>query len=359
MNREIISDKQAICLVSLSMIGESSIFIEGIFAGKDLWISILLAILLTLPLVIIFARLQSLFPEKDLFDIIEICFGKYMGKLLIILYTWFAFDCIGIVLTDFGFFVRTVAFRETPRLIPIILLAAVAAYGAKKGIEVLGRFSEIIFIIPIIFEIAAILLILPKMNINNIRPVLYNGIQPVIKGAFLSFTFPFAYMVGLPLALSCFKTNNSPYKAYLSGLLIGGIIIFAVSLTDILVMGAAASESLYYPTYIAVSKIKVGSFIQRLEMISAIIFMIGGFIETAIWIMASSKGITKLFGFKDYKFVVVPISLLTVNLTVFEFRSIMHYFQWSIEIWPYYVIPFEAILPIIIWITAEIKMKKV
>lgn len=358
MNKEIISDKQAIAIIVLFMIGESSIFIEGVSAKKDLWIVIILTILITLPLVIIFARLQSLFAQKDLFDIIEICFGKYISKLVIILYTWFAFHLIDLIFNDFGYFVSTLGFPETPKLIAIIFLAVICAYGAKAGIEVLGRCAEFFVIIPIFFEIIVTLMLIPKMNINNIRPVLYEGIKPVMEGIFLSFSFPFGYMVAMTLAFSCFKTKHSPYKVYIWGLLISGIIIFIVSLTDLLVIGSASAGRLYYPTYMAISIIKIGEFIQRLEILSGIVFMIGGFIELTIWIMCACKGITKLFGFKDYRFMVIPISLLAVNLTVFEFKSIIHYFEWSRAVWQYYVFPFEAILPVIIWITAEVKIRK-
>jgi spore germination protein KB len=30
-------------------------------------------------------------------------------------------------------------------------------------------------------------------------------------------------------------------------------------------------------------------------------------------------------------------------------------FEWAFKVWPYYALPFEVILPIIIWIFIEIK----
>jgi spore germination protein KB len=358
MNKEVVSNKQAISIIILFLIGESSIFVEGIAAKKDLWLAIIITIMITLLLVTLFARLQSLFPGKDLFDIIEICFGKYIGKVIIVLYTWFAFDLISFALIDFGFMVKTVAFPETPILVPIIFFATVCAYGAKAGIEVLGRWSKFFVVFPIFFVVFSTMLLIPKMDVINLFPVLYDGIKPVMEGVFLSFSFPFGYMIGLPLALSCFQTRNSPYKAYIYGLLIGGTVILATSLTNLLVLGAEALEDLYYPSYFTVSRIKIGEFLQRLEIISVIIYMMAGFIELCIWITGASKGITKLFHFKDYKFIVLPITLLAINLTTFEFRSVMHYFEWSRTIWQYYVLPFEAILPIIIWIAAEIIARK-
>ena len=38
-----------------------------------------------------FSRILSLYPGKDLFDILQIVMGKFVGKFISILMIWFAF----------------------------------------------------------------------------------------------------------------------------------------------------------------------------------------------------------------------------------------------------------------------------
>ena len=64
----------------------------------------------------------------------------------------------------------------------------------------------------------------------------------------------------------------------------------------------------------------------------------------------------KVFRYSDYRFIVIPISLLGINLSYFLHENIMEYFYWILEIWTYYAMPFQVILPIIIWIVVKIKM---
>jgi len=357
--KEIISNKQAISLIVLFLIGEGAIYIQASVSKKDIWLAYMLAIVFALPMVIMYARIQSLFPDKDLFDIIETCIGKYMGKLLAIIIIWYSFHAIAQVLEDLGFFINNTLFPETPYIVIIITFSAACAYVAKQGIEVLGRWAEIFLIVPIILIILILLLLIPKIDFTNILPVLYEGIQPVLKGSFLTFGFPLAYIVQYLLIFSFSKKKNSPYKIYILGFLIGAALLFIIYLLDMLVLGEYLVSIYKFPTYIAVSRIKIGEFFQRLDIIAAAIFLIGIYVQTNVFLLGTCKGIAKLFKFPDYRFIVIPVTLLVINLCYYEPGTVIYYFKWSSEIWPYYIIPFEVIFPLIIWITAEIKAKRI
>lgn len=351
-------DRQLMSIIILFLIGESSIFIEGVAAKKDLWISIILTVILTIPLVLIITRLQTLYPHKTLFEIIENICGKIIGKFLVLLYTWFALDLLVIAYADFGYFINTVAFPETPKVIPVFFYSLVCVYAVKLGIKILGMWAQLFLLIPIIFQLSASLLLIPQMDFNNVQPVLYYGVEPVLNGVLLTYSFPFGYLIGLPLAFGSFTTKKSYRSIYFKGYAIGSFIIFLTSMTAVLVLGEYACEVFDYPTYNAVSRIGIAQFIKRPEMISTIIYLIGGFIGLTIWLMASCQGLNKLFNTKDHKLYAIPLALLAVTMAEFDFNSVNEYFHWSRTAWKYYVFPFEAIIPIILWIIAEIKNKK-
>ena len=358
-NKEVISNRQAISLIILFILGEGSIYIEGIVAKNDLWLSYIMGLVFSLPVVIMFARLLYLFPGKNLFDIIDICFGRFFGKLLIIIFTWYMFHAVAITMDDLSFFLTTEIFTETPRLILIICFFAICVIITKNGIEVMGRWAEIFVIVPIVLIISITLLLFPKIELQNVTPVLYNGFKPVLKGAFLTFIFPFTYIVGFTMIFNLSKRKNSPYKIYLTGLLIGAAFLFIIYMLVIFVIGPYQASNLYYPTYIVVSLINIGDFLQRLDIIAAIIYLIGLYIQTSVFLLGACKGIVKLFGFTDYRFLLMPVVLLLINLSSYECDSVMKYFDFGTNTWSLYVFPFEVILPFIIWVVAEIRVKKI
>nr|WP_281426063.1 GerAB/ArcD/ProY family transporter [Crassaminicella profunda] len=198
---------------------------------------------------------------------------------------------------------------------------------------------------------------IPQMDINNIRPILSNGIKSVIKGALETCTFLFLQTVVLTMVLGKFERKDSPFKVYIKGLLIGGIIIFIISLTNILTLGINGIERYYFPSHITASRINIRNALQRIEILPSIILTIGTFIKISIYMIAACKGITKIFSFKDYRFIVVPMSLLMINLSSFEFENMIEYYKFA-DVWYWYAFPFEVILPIIIWIPSEIKKNR-
>lgn len=59
-------------------------------SGNSSWNALIFAVILALPLMIMYARLHVLFPGKDLFDMLLAVFGGVFGRLLCCLYIWYA-----------------------------------------------------------------------------------------------------------------------------------------------------------------------------------------------------------------------------------------------------------------------------
>lgn len=358
MNKEVISDKQGISIIILYMSGTSSILVFGIIAKQDIWLATIISILMALFTACIFGRLHYIFPGKNLFDIFESCCGKIIGRGITVLYIWFAIHEGTLVGMNIYQFITDTILSETPNIAVFILLLLICTYFVKKGIEVIGRWAELMFIPTVVFVTIIALLLIPNMKINNIRPVLKDGIMPALKGAFVIFSFPFGEIVTFSMVFSIFRTKKSPYRIYIIGLLIGGVIVFITSLTTVLVIGVNSASEAYYPVYKAFTRIKIAGFIQNFEVIGASSFIVGGFLKVSIYILAVSKGISNLFNLKDYRFIVIPIVVQMLNMSYFLHYSRIEYNKWNFEIFPYYAFPFEMIIPVIIWFVAEIRFNR-
>ncbi|MFZ5969352.1 MAG: GerAB/ArcD/ProY family transporter [Bacillota bacterium] len=359
MNKENISTKQSISLIVMFIIGTSSIIVTGLEAKKDLWLATILAILMAMIMTFIYCGIHRRFPNKDLYDVLEICFGKIIGKGIGLLYVWFSLHLASLIIRDFSeFYIVTVGY-ETHMIIILAFVSVLCIWGVKQGLEVLGRFSQAFVVLSIIMIYIAVLLLIPQMNLMNIRPFLAEGIKPVLKGTFSAFGFPFGEVVIFLMVFSHFKQKNGCYKIYIQGLIISGAVILTTALTDVLILGVNTAASIYFPTYAAVSRMDIGHFLQRLEITVSFVYLIGGVVKATVCLLAASKGVAKVLKFKEYRFIVTPMGLIMLNLSYLMYESIMEFLEWSMTIWPYYAFVFQVIIPVIVFITAIAKSSKV
>lgn len=358
MNNNRISQKQAIIMVIMFIIGSSSLMVMGLEAKRDIWIAILLAIAAATLIMLIYARLLSVHPEKDFFETLEFFIGKTGSKVIILLLTWFSFQLCSIVLRNYGQFVVTVGLKETPLAIAMFTLIILCSMAVRSGIEVLGRWTENFILYVISFLVISVLLVSPNMNLSNLLPVYDNGIIPIVKGALGVVTFPFAETVVFLLVFPAFKKGISTNKVFLKGLLIGGGIILITSLTDMLVLGSTLAENMYYPTFTTMSTAHFGDFLQRFEIIAAIVFITAVFLKISILLFAASNGTAKLLGFKDHRFIVIPMALLILSYAMLSFDNMIYYHEWVFKVWPFYGPIFEIIIPLVLLIIIETKRRK-
>ncbi|PAB56362.1 GerAB/ArcD/ProY family transporter [Anaeromicrobium sediminis] len=357
MNKEVLSDWDGISLIVLFIIGSGSVTISGLEAKQDVWLAVIISIVIALPLISIYARLQYIFPSKDLFDIIEICFGEFIGKVIIIFFTLHLIAIEATILRHHGEFITIVGLNKTPIIIIIICFSILSAYVAKNGIVILGRWGKFFILIVIFLTFIMLCLLIPNMNINNVYPVLSNGINPILQGTFKILVFPFSQIIVFSTIFSNFKRKKSPYKMYLLGLLLGGVIIFVTSLSVILVTGVNEASSSYFSTYTAVLRTDI-RVLERIEVLSSVLFALGGFVKISVHLIAICIGISKVLDYTDYRLIILPITLILINITYLTWDSTMDFFEFDRTVMPYISFINRVILPIIIFIIAEINRGK-
>jgi spore germination protein KB len=357
MKKEFISNKQAISIMTLFIAGSSIVLGTGGEAKGDLWLSIIMAIICALIVALIYARILSLFPEKDFFSIVINIFGKIFGSVICILYIWFSFHLASLVLVNYQYFIEIVGLNGTPEIVISISIMFLIVWSVKSGIEMLERWSSLFLMVLICLVSFTIPFLIPMMDIRNLQPFLYNGIKPVINATLSTFTFPFAETVMFLGILNSLNSKKSYYKVYTLGILLGGVIIFSVSVAEMLVLGADSYLLHNFPAYTAVRMINIKEFITRMEIIVSTAFLIGGFVKISICTLFCCKGISKLFTFEDYRVLVTPIGILIIITAISNYGSIIEMHEWISETWNYYALLFEVILPIIILIGAEIKVR--
>ena len=90
MKNEAISERQGAILIILFILGSVLLIGSGGTAKQDAWISIIIAILVSSIVLLMYSRILSLYPGKDLFDILQIVMGKVLGKIISLLMIWYS-----------------------------------------------------------------------------------------------------------------------------------------------------------------------------------------------------------------------------------------------------------------------------
>lgn len=357
MQKEFITSKQAVCILTMFIMGSTLITGIGGEAKNDAWLAGIAGIIMSLPILMIYIRIQRLFPDKDLFEILELSFGKLGGKAVTVAYILYAFHLGALVLRNFGSFISTLNLPETPILVPLFVLGAACIVGVRVGIEGIGRFCAIFLPIILVILLLVQLLALHHFEMENLKPILGGGLKPVLKSGFSVFSYPFAETVLFLGILSSVRPGNAVRKIYLMSVLISGVTIISLTIRNIAILGAMLQLP-YFPSYIAVGRVDVQDYIERIEVTVATIFVFGALIKGTVCLFVAGKGLSRLFNIGDHRPFAIQLGLLMIyfSYTVYNNAEEMRY--WAFKVYPYYAFPLQVILPVLLWIFAEIKHRK-
>lgn len=358
MNKEIISTGHAISIAVLFIMGTSIFMGVPGQSGNSNWIAVLLAMVLVAPLLLIYARLHVLLPGKDLFDMLITVFGGILGRIISTLYIWYSFHLGALIIRNFGEFSRTITLTDTPMLAPMICLGLLCVWVVKAGIEVMGRSAKLLLLFAVFVNLVLITLAFSRLEYHHLLPLLDKGWQPLLSDTLGTFSFPFAEIVIFLGAFSNLSDKSSIRKILFGSLVISGVIIIMATLRNLLMLGPEVLSSLYFPAYVSAGSINVGDFLTRIEGSSAVAFVITTFIKTSLCLYVASSGIAKVLKLKSYRSVVLQMGLLMIYFADFVYKDIMEMYYFSYHIYKIYAFPFQVIIPLMLWICAEIVVSR-
>ena len=117
MEKEVLSQKQVIIIMSAFIVGSSAIIGTGLSAKQDFWIAYLISLAIAAIIIPIYARISKLYPQEEFSTILNTLFGKVGGRIIILLYSWYAFHLMSLVLRNFSEFVSIVSLNQAPSYI--------------------------------------------------------------------------------------------------------------------------------------------------------------------------------------------------------------------------------------------------
>ncbi len=357
MRKETISYRQALCILGLFLFGSSVVLGVSSETGPDSWAVLLIGAAMFAPAAILYARLMRLFPETDLFTIMQTVFGKILGGVFIALFVWYALHLGALVMRNFSEFIVVVSLPETPQLPIMVALLLVTAYLAASGMETVGKWSVIMFPLIILVVILTILLAMNLMDFSNLMPVLTTPPALLLKSGLGVFTFPYAETVLFLCIADSVRKESSPYKIYIRALLFGTVILMAIIVRNLTTLGPAMVRASYFPSFTTARILQVGEFLSRIEGSISMNFLLAGITKITVCLIAAAKGVAYLFGIRDYRRLLMPTGLLMLALCTTLYKSTMEMFAF-LKYYGIYALLFQVVIPVVVWAFAEFYRKR-
>ncbi|MFZ3588746.1 GerAB/ArcD/ProY family transporter [Bacillus sp. DJP31] len=360
---EKISLWQLFILIFIFEMGSAIIVGIGNDAKQDAWIAVGIASILGIGLFLFYHRLSARIEGKNLFELLEIAFGKWIGKFITFMYVIYFFYIAARVLRDFGELLVSSILPATPIEITVIMVMLIITYVLYLGLEVLGRTSEIFFPYVILFIIGISLGIAftGEIELENLLPILPEGVSPVLKAVFPTLlTFPFGELIVFTLIMP--YVSNAKYVArvgVLAVLAAGGLLVYS-SIVQITTLGYQMKNRSNFPLLSAAREISLLDFIERVDLLIVFIMMFGVIIKVAVFTYGGTKGLELIFN-RPYRQFIFPLTMLIAYMSIFISEDFAEHLEEGLVFVPLYLhLPFQLgipllIFPIIYWKTKGMK----
>lgn len=282
-------------------------------SGRDGWVTVIPAFLFGTPFGLMLMTLAERYPQKNIFEITEKIFGKWMGKIFGIIASLIAAYFGGLLIGQgIDMFSRSIL-PVTPRWVFILSGFPLMFMLVYAGIEVLARFSEIVFPIIVLALVGTALLSIPRFEPGELLPFLENGFKPVLNGIVEGIPWPMEFILFLGGLLKFLPNSRQKRKqirirVWTIFLLIG-FIDTLITLVEIWVFGPSETARQTYGVLTLGKMIEIAHTIAGVESIFMVIWMGASLIKIAAFYFIAWWGVLSVFKVKKWvaHIMIIPI----------------------------------------------------
>lgn len=244
---------------------------------SDVWICAILGTILGFIILYIFSKLSD-----NGFK-----FTSFISNLVLLFFALFGTTKL----------ISSIYLSSTPSYVIMVPNILLIIYAVRHGFDAFLRSTNTLFIFFMILMIFSAGMLLPGVEIDFFRPVMTSGIRKIILG-----TLSFAVTSTFPIVLMPdFKKHYKP-KFYL----LAAINLFIMLVCTFGNLGIELSALYRYPEYIVLKRISALNFIDNVENILFMIWIIIGFTSSSL----GALNIKRLYGVKVFYVSIISLYLL-------------------------------------------------
>lgn len=330
-----------------------SILKEG--TGVNSWLSALISYaigFIPLFLIIYISKYQ---PDKNLSEKINTLFGNILGFIINILFSVILISLGITLLYNINNFILSQFLYRTPFFVSCSLFIILIIYCANKGINVISKVAMLLLTINIALYTINILALIGNIDLSNFLPFLKENTKNIIPTSLKIASINYLPLLTILIIPKNRLTVPQKYtKTIIISYIIGAIISFGLVITTFGVLGIDLVNTFEYSEYIVLRKIKLLGFLERIENIISLQWIIGSFIYLTIIIYTISKSIP-FKSIKAHKLINLITGIILLALTTFIFKNNTIFDFYVENIFPYII---SSLLLIYIFIVIKILFSK-
>lgn len=285
------------------------------FAANDAWISILIASAAGVVIAIVMAMICRGNPGLLFVEWIESRFGKVVGMLVGLLIGFYYFNAFCLIVRQFANFIADMVLDETPVIMLIAVMVAVAAFSVAHGIEAIARSAALILLMVILIIPVSVGLNFDDINLKKLLPIFDMGAARIG----LATISPIGWLSEISILLIIqpyMKRPQSAMRAGVIGSLGSAAQLLIVTIMSVSIFGSEVVRMMAYPLFNTVGIVEVGEFLERIEIFTVSVWGMTMYIKMAVFLFASMHCITHAFKLKSNRHVLFGICVLAIVTTI-------------------------------------------
>lgn len=323
-------------------------------------VSMLIGFILSLILSFVFLKFFDSYPNLLGSEKLK----KAFGKLSYILNAMFGITAILIYIFltyRLATFLSSQYLTRTSNIYIYALIIFITTYTATKKMETLTRVSVISFFLSIIIFSFDFFALASDIKFDNFLPFITVSTKNIITSS-LYFTLYFTVPV---FFVMCYKKNNlvdkEKFKKYFYSMLtLSFIILFIAISTTIGIYGINLTDLFDYPLYTVLKRIRIFSFLESLENVSSIIWVLYTINAGSIMLCTTFDNLQASYNLNNKKSIILKciIILITFIFPLIFYRKNNYIETYGYVKFPLIVTLILLVLIIISTIVVSIKYKK-
>lgn len=320
-----------ICFPILALFGGSGVYNIFEVSGIDAYISVIISYFIGFFILGLFIYVLNYKKDMDINLKIRYLFGKYLGTGINIIIYLLLF-VVGIVLLyNVSNFAISQFLSDTPLLIFMILFGLVVIYNVNRGIKNIARVGFIFLVIVVLFNIITFLGTIPIFDMDNLKPVLEDGINKPIMGGFITISNVIPIFSLLVIPKNMIKDNKNTNKYLIVLYTLAFLFAFLTVILTLGSLGIYLSKLYQYPEYTFLKKISLFNFIDRVENIIYIKWIFNCCVSLSLVIYYISFGVKKT----SNKIVPSICYIIMIIASLYIFKNNTIFYNFCLYFFPY------------------------
>ncbi|TDQ36550.1 GerAB/ArcD/ProY family transporter [Aureibacillus halotolerans] len=278
----------------------------------DGWIVIIIATLFIVCFYLIIQSLAAGHEGESLYEYSPKLIGKWGTKLIALYYTAYFFSMAGLEIRACTEMVRFFLLEDTPMIVIIVSFIVLVHYLTVSGLQIIARVSLFYLVPTIVIVLILMVLSLRIFELSNLRPVMSEGIMPIVKAT----PKTGFYFLGLEIMLFISGAVEKPKKLFvpvMGTILFTGLLYILSYIVIVGGMGVTETANTTWPTISLIQSFEIeGVLFERYEIFFLFVWLMQFYTTTVAFYYGSLVSFTTLFSTSVKKVALFSLVITTV-----------------------------------------------